>query len=179
MLKAVIFLVAGVITWTFLEYIIHRFLGHRKKGNDPVRKEHQMHHSKAHYFAPMYKKMILAVLVFSISTLVVGSLVSWFMGGLYSFGLAGMYMIYEISHKRFHKRDPLIGYGLKMRKHHFYHHFGNPKHNHGVTTDVWDKVFGTYTKPDIVRVPNKMAMVWLRDSHEVLKEKYSTHFLVR
>lgn len=178
MIKGILFLLAGVITWTLLEYLIHRFLGH-KKGKGLVKKEHQQHHAKAHYFAPMYKKIILALVVFTLSTSVVGSLVTWTMGALFSLGLAGMYFIYEITHRRFHVKDPLIRYGLKMRKHHFFHHFGNPKVNHGVTTAFWDRVFGTFTKTDRVKVPGKMAMVWLKDEADELKPKYRPHFLLR
>ncbi|HQD13549.1 MAG TPA: sterol desaturase family protein, partial [Chitinophagales bacterium] len=93
-------------------------------------------------------------------------------------GLAGMYFLYEYTHRVFHIREPLIRYGLKMRKHHFYHHFGNPKLNHGVTTAFWDRVFGTYTKPDVVKVPNKLTMVWLKDNRHGLKQKYQRHFKV-
>lgn len=178
MIKAYIFLVAGVLTWTFLEYIIHRFLGH-KAGKGIIKKEHQQHHAKAHYFAPMYKKMILALIVFTVSTLLVGSIASWLMGAFYSLGLAGMYFIYEITHRRFHVKDPLIKYGLRMRKHHFFHHFGNPKVNHGVTTALWDRVFGTFTKTDMVKVPSKMAMVWLKDEDQELKPKYVPHFFLK
>ncbi len=178
MFKGLLFIAAGVITWTLLEYVIHRFLGHMKKGKNPVRLEHQRHHAEAHYFAPMWKKLILATLVLSTSTLLTGLIFTFEMGFLFSLGLAGMYFLYEYTHRVFHIREPLIRYGLKMRKHHFYHHFGNPKLNHGVTTAFWDRVFGTYTKPDVVKVPNKLTMVWLKDNRHGLKQKYQRHFKV-
>ena len=48
-----------------------------------------------------------------------------------------------------------------MRRHHFHHHFHNPKRNHGVTSPLWDLLFRTYERPAVVRVPMKHAMGWL------------------
>lgn len=35
--------------------------------------------------------------------------------------------------------------------------------NHGVTSPIWDIVFGTYVEPEQIRVPEKLAMEWLCD----------------
>lgn len=174
-----IYFIGGVITWTLLEYLIHRFLGHKKSNKGVIKKEHTMHHSKAHYFVPMYKKLALAMVVFGMSTLMVGLITSWSIGMVYSSGLASMYFLYELTHRRFHLKAPLIRYGLKMRKHHFYHHFGNPKLNHGVTTAFWDRVFRTYKKPEKVKVPQPLVMKWLLVSGSELNIKYKDHFVIR
>lgn len=179
MLKSIVFIIAGITTWTLLEYLIHRFLGHQKKGKNIIRKEHKRHHAEADYFAAIYKKLILAILFLSFSTLLTGLLFTFKMGFLFSVGLAGMYFIYEITHRRFHIKEPVIRYGLRMRKHHFYHHFGNPKLNHGVTTAFWDRIFGTFTKTTTIKVPESMTMVWLKDEQQQLKQKYSRHFNIR
>jgi len=78
-------------------------------------------------------------------------------------GLLGFYVTYEVLHYRSHTRPPRGRYGRWLRKHHFYHHFGNPKHNHGVTSPIWDIVFRTHARPDKVRVPRRLAMMWLTD----------------
>ena len=173
-----LFALLGVAFWTFMEYIIHRFLGHQKRGKNIIRQEHLRHHAEAHYFAPLYKKLLLAILVLSTSTLLFGIIFNWLTGFSFSLGLAGMYVIYEVTHRRFHIKDPLLRYGLRMRKHHFYHHFGNPKLNHGVTTAIWDRVFGTFEKTTVIRVPDKIAMNWLRDGQDNLKPRYKRHFQI-
>lgn len=177
-MKLLLFFMSGAFMWTLLEYLIHRFLGHQKKGTTPVRREHQQHHAKAHYFSPIYKKVLLAVLFLGASTLITSFIFSFTQGLVFSTGLAGMYFLYEITHRRFHIKDPLIRYGLRMRKHHFYHHFGNPKLNHGVTTAIWDRVFGTFFKADSVKVPSKMAMKWLVNQEAEVKPRYQRHFRV-
>jgi sterol desaturase/sphingolipid hydroxylase (fatty acid hydroxylase superfamily) len=178
MINALLFLFAGIVMWTFMEYLIHRFLGHQKRGKNPVRKEHKRHHAEAHYFAPLYKKLFLATLFFTFSTVVTGLLFTFQMGIYFSLGLAGMYFIYEITHRRFHIKEPLIRYGLRMRKHHFFHHFGNPSVNHGVTTALWDRIFGTFKRPDVVKVPDQMTMIWLKDEQQQLKKRYTRHFRI-
>ena len=122
---------------------------------------------------------MLAGLIFAFLTLVIGLAFTFKMGVFFSLGFAGMYFIYEITHRRFHVKEPLIRYGLRMRKHHFFHHFGNPSINHGVTTAFWDRVFRTYQQPKIVRVPKKMTMTWLENEDKQIKPKYSSDFFIR
>lgn len=180
-MKLIFSLIAGIVFWTFLEYIIHRFLGHKKQGNNLVRKEHLRHHREGHYFSPMYRKIIAATIVAIVlgiaSYLLFGRLGSIF----FVIGLIGMYLIYEHTHRVFHVREPYIKYGLKMRKHHFYHHFKNPYLNHGVTTAFWDRVFGTYysTRKEQIPVPKSLMLQWLEDEEQSIKSKFQDHFEVK
>lgn len=181
-MKFILFLSLGVIFWTFLEYNIHRFFGHRRKGNNIIKSEHLRHHREAHYFAPMYLKSIMAIIV--IGTV---GVISYFMlpgWGAFGFttGLTLMYLLYEITHRVYHVRGPLIRYGLKMRKHHFYHHFKNPKVNHGVTVAFWDRVFGTFepTRKEPIPVPKRLAMPWLIDQqNNSVRSDYERHFQMK
>lgn len=175
----VIAFIAGVVTWTFLEYTLHRFVGHKKHGKNEFTKEHQTHHRLGHYFAPFYKKMLFAILVLGISTLVTGLILGWYIGFTYSFGIASMYLFYEWLHKRAHTHGPLNFYGRWLRKHHFYHHFKNPKMNHGVTTPFWDIVFGTRQTIDKVPVPRKMVLPWLIDKSGNILPQFEGDYDVR
>ena len=165
----------GIITWTFLEYVLHRFLGHEHKGKNFFKSEHQVHHSKANYFAPYYKKIIAAIAV----SVVLFSILVLFLSVINSIafvvGLIGMYSVYENTHYRYHSTAPLIQPFIILRKHHFYHHFHNPKVNHGVTTRFWDRVFNTFVKVDVVKVPKPMSMAWLVSDDEI-KVRYNKHF---
>ncbi len=179
MRSGLIFAVAGVVLWTLLEYMIHRFLGHQNKGKHIIKKEHQINNYVSNYFAPKNKKLFWASFLFVFLTISIGLVFTLEMGVFFSFGFAGMYFLYEITHRRYHIKEPLIRYGLRMRKHHFFHHFGNPSLNHGVTTAFWDRVFRTYHKPAIVRVPRKMTMKWLEDEEKQLKSKFKSDFVIR
>ncbi len=72
----------------------------------------------------------------------------------------GMYILYEVTHYRFHIRNPVAKPFIILRKHHFYHHFHNSKINHGVTSRFWDRVFRAFVPVEKVRVPRKRAMKW-------------------
>ncbi len=154
----------GILTWSLAEYFLHRYLGHDKRTwPNLFATEHIRHHSQGDYFAPSYKKALAALavlLVFApVSSLAVGGL----RGALFSGAFTAMYLTYEWLHRRAHTHAGIGAYGRFLRRHHFHHHFGNPKSNHGVTSPVWDWVFGTLEPPLRVRVPANLAMAWLLD----------------
>ena len=78
-------------------------------------------------------------------------------------GFAGFYLFYEVLHRLEHVWRGIGPYGRWARRHHFYHHFHNPRLNHGVTSPLWDLVFGTYARPGVIKVPEKLQMRWLVD----------------
>lgn len=156
-------LAAGVVGWTLVEYVFHRWLGHHPRLRPNFFSvEHTRHHSKGNYFAPLKFKVRTAAIVLAILT-PVAILIAGAGGLAFSLGLTGMYLVYEWFHRQAHVSVGATAYGRHMRRHHFFHHFENPKMNHGVTTPVWDWVFGTYRAPTLIRVPRKLQMVWLVD----------------
>jgi sterol desaturase/sphingolipid hydroxylase (fatty acid hydroxylase superfamily) len=156
--------VSGAFTWTLLEYWIHRCLGHdpRFRGN-PFGLEHVRHHIEGDYFAPTWKKLLLAPLAALLlgvpAVLALGPQI----GAAYVAGLIGFYGFYEVLHRLEHVWEGIGPYGHWARRHHFTHHFVDSRCNHGVTTPLWDLVFGTYRKVEVITVPPKLAMSWLKD----------------
>ncbi len=155
---------AGAFTWSFLEYVFHRWAGHhptfRKKNF--FGPEHTRHHSEGDYFTAGWKKGAAAVVVLTLVG--VPTFVAFGIYGIaYAVGLAGFYACYEAFHFRAHSHAGITAYGRYMRRHHFFHHFENTAANHGVTSPIWDVVFGTYEPASMIRVPRKLQMVWLAD----------------
>jgi sterol desaturase/sphingolipid hydroxylase (fatty acid hydroxylase superfamily) len=153
----------GALTWTLLEYLIHRWMGHdRRFRKSPFGVEHVRHHIEGNYFAPTWKKLIAAALFAGVAlgpALAIGGV-----AGLgYVAGLVAFYGAYELLHRREHTHAGIGPYGRWARRHHFHHHFVDGRRNHGVTSPIWDFVFGTYERPSIIRVPAKLCMSWLRD----------------
>lgn len=155
---------SGAFTWTFLEYVIHRWLGHdaRFRGN-PFGVEHIRHHAEGNYFAPTWKKLLLvpiaATIVGAPAILALGPA----LGAAYTAGLIGFYGAYEALHRLEHVYEGFGAYGRWARRHHFTHHFVDARVNHGVTTPLWDLVFGTYRRVEVITVPPKLRMPWLED----------------
>jgi len=172
---------AGVFGWTFTEYAMHNWRGHKGKGRNDFSKEHLAHHAKSNYFTPARKKVMGAIQVSAV-VLPLG----WFVmdlahGAVLTVSFVGSYAAYELLHRRLHTHPPKGFYGRWARKHHFFHHFSRPNHNHGVTSPIWDAVFGTLTPVDVVRVPVKQAMVWLVDpaTGEVFESLRGDYEIVR
>ena len=63
-----------------------------------------------------------------------------------------------------------------LRVHHFYHHFGHPLTNHGVSIPLWDHVFGTHVRPDKVKVPRRLVMPWLIDEDGEVRPEFADHY---
>lgn len=155
---------AGAFTWTFLEYVIHRWGGHDTRfRRTPFGVEHIRHHIEGNYFAPTWKKLLVAPLAAAIVALPAIPLLGWTLGLAYVAGLIGFYGIYEILHRLEHVWPGIGPYARWARRHHFTHHFVDARVNHGVTTPIWDLVFGTYKRADLITVPRKLAMPWLED----------------
>jgi sterol desaturase/sphingolipid hydroxylase (fatty acid hydroxylase superfamily) len=154
----------GVLTWTLLEYLIHRWMGHdRRFRKSPFGVEHVRHHIEGDYFAPTWKKLIIAAIAIAILCVPAIAIAGTGPGVAYVLGLIGFYGVYEVIHRLDHTHAGIGPYGRWSRRHHFHHHFVDARVNHGVTSPLWDLVFGTYVKPTKIKVPPKLCMPWLKD----------------
>lgn len=128
---------AGGLSWTLTEYVIHRHLFHRLPF---FLRAHDEHHRRPRARTGLSSWHSLAVLVVLAAML-------WFLLGPSGLGfLAGFasgYLAYIVVHHAIHHRTIGPGhplYAAKMR--HLVHHKG-VEANFGVVTPVWDHVFGT------------------------------------
>ena len=94
-------------------------------------------------------------------------------------GLLVMYGTYEVLHRREHTHAGIGRYGRWARRHHFHHHFVDPRTNHGVTTPLWDLVFGTYRRPEVIPVPEKLRMRWLCDATGAVRREHADRYTLR
>jgi len=180
--RATVAALLGVLTWTFLEYLIHRYMGHDKRfRKSPFGVEHLRHHIEGDYFAPSWKKALFALGVVALLSLPAIALAGRAAGLAYVAGLVGFYGVYELIHRLDHTHAGIGPYGRWTRRHHFYHHFVDGRMNHGVTSPLWDLVFGTYRKPEVITVPRRLRMRWLVDPRtgEVAAAHADTFVLAR
>jgi sterol desaturase/sphingolipid hydroxylase (fatty acid hydroxylase superfamily) len=154
---------AGALCWTFLEYGLHRFLGHdRRTWPNAFASEQTRHHSEGDYFAPTWKKALVAIVAVPVASAAAVGL-GLQSGAIFGVSVVGMCVACEIAHRRAYTHRGSGAYGCYLRRHHFHHHFANPHSNYGVTSPLWDIAFGTWEKPGRVRVPAKLRMRWLVD----------------
>ena len=140
----VIFGLLGLIFWTLLEYLLHRFILHSLY---PFRKWHALHHAKpkALICLPTPLSMLLILLlIFSPS--------AYFLDLYQAIGLTyGVwigYALYTLIHHAAHHTHPSQGWLFKYQRQHAIHHasFHNlhgAGKNFGVTNRFWDHLFRT------------------------------------
>ena len=147
-LNGVQFMAAGLLLWTLLEYCFHRFLLHARFHNPSlngiVNSQHLRHHE-----APRDQDQILVQLPFALVTSAVLYALFWAVtrdifaaSGVIS-GIWLGFLYYEAVHYRVHlslSHSPIL---QQQRRAHFYHHFLNSEKCFGVTSPLWDYVFGT------------------------------------
>lgn len=155
--------VAGLFGWTLVEYAIHYWLGHLPKGRILISSEHLAHHRDILYFTPLRLKVRGAIPVLAGLLLAVGGTCGATVGIGFVAAVAIGWTTYERLHRSIHVHGPRNAYGRWAARHHLSHHFGLPNANHGVTTPIWDVIFGTYLPVQRVRVPKSFeaAVPWL------------------
>ncbi len=167
----------GAFGWTLLEYLLHRFAGHKPRGRSPLTLEHMAHHANPDYFTPWWRKLALAVPVVG-----VGSALTMPLFGLHGvafvLGFVAGWLGYEVLHRRIHTHAPLGRFGDWARRHHLAHHFTDPAMNHGVTLPVWDQLFGTLRPAPQVRIPARRVPRWLARTDGGIDERYAGVYVV-
>ncbi|MFO1462188.1 MAG: sterol desaturase family protein [bacterium] len=144
-------LVLGLVAWTLVEYALHRFAFHRTKGREPWRTFssglHIAHHRETEardlILAPPFVGFLLAPLEIALFSLLSGSLAR---GLLIEVGLFLGYFAYEWVHWSVHFGPARFGLMRYWKAYHLYHHFKDPQRAYGVTSPIWDYVFGTAPK---------------------------------
>ena len=127
---------AGVFVWTLLEYVIHGVLGHTHRTF--VSGLHEVHHRDPRAVFALGSWLPVAVVIGSASWIFGAAPGVIFLGGVAA-GFAG----YEFVHYRIHFSRPSCALEGRLRARHLAHHFRAPDAIFGVTTPLWDVVFGT------------------------------------
>ena len=172
---------AGFLLWILFEYLLHRFAMHHLHGKGIMSREHLEHHvtsgwSFSYIHLLSWSGMLLVgfVLWMPLGWITV----SLPFGITVAVGWTAGYFFYEYQHMVSHKRAPKTRYQRLVRRHHFHHHFGAPMRNHGVTIPFWDHVFGTFERPDRVRVPRRLALAWLVDADGEIHPEFRDDYLL-
>lgn len=174
-------LAGGIALWGLFEYLLHRFAMHQLRGRGIMSREHLEHHVRAAWqWAPIFLASWSGIMLIGFAAwLPLGwvTVDTWF-GLALAVGWTVGYAFYEYQHAMAHLRPPANRYDTWVRHHHFHHHFGHPMKNHGVTSPLWDHVFGTFEHPAMVRVPRRLAMSWLVDADGDVRPEYQDRYLL-
>lgn len=135
----------GVVLWTLTEYWVHRTVMHAPGRKNPFAVEHLDHHRRPlrteqlRFDRNLWWKVAGGMVTFALV---------WPLAGLWSAAAAAVafaasYAWYTDVHHRIHHVEPTSAYRRWALRQHHTHHFGGPRTNYGVTTPLWDHIFGT------------------------------------
>ena len=138
--------VAGMLFWTLTEYILHRFAFHYDPKTDRGRRINYVLHGNHHeyprdrerLFMPAAPSLIMASLFFVLFYLVLGKIAFPFFPG-FMFG----YLIYGSMHYAIHAWNPPFKWMKPLWRNHHLHHYKHGDLGFGVSSTMWDHVFGT------------------------------------
>ena len=136
--ETTLYVVAGLVIWSLLEYAMHRFVLHRI---NPFRRLHEEHHRQpqALLATPTFlSAALIIVFVFLPATL----LSNLQIGCGITLGVTTGYFAFGVVHYAVH-HSRLHGTWLVQRRrlHALHHRF--PDRHFGVTMSIWDRIFHT------------------------------------
>jgi sterol desaturase/sphingolipid hydroxylase (fatty acid hydroxylase superfamily) len=142
----------GMFFWTFFEYILHRFLFHFLSENEEAMKiiyiihgnHHEYPRDRERLFMPPVPSIILACVVFMLMYFVAQL---FFNTSDYVFaffpGFIIGYLMYGSMHYAIHAWNPPYAWMKPLWRNHHLHHYKNEERGFGVSTTLWDRLFGT------------------------------------
>jgi sterol desaturase/sphingolipid hydroxylase (fatty acid hydroxylase superfamily) len=144
--KILAIFLAGILFWTFFEYMMHRFIFHHLAESERAKKViYVLHGNHHHYprdrerlFMPPIPSLILASIVFTLQYSLLGKMTFMFFPGF----LMG-YLMYGTMHYAIHAWNPPFKWLKPLWRNHHLHHYKDEGKGYGVSTTLWDYVFGT------------------------------------
>ena len=140
----------GLFIWTFMEYVLHRFVFHLKPIG-PISERlvylfHGIHHDdpadETRLVMPPIGAIILASILYPLFWLILGS---YWVEPFFASFLIG-YLTYDMIHFSVHHFKFKTSFMSSLVYNHMTHHYKAPHSRWGVTSPLWDYVFGTLTE---------------------------------
>lgn len=134
--------VAGSVTWGFIEYACHRWFFHGE--HTPASKSHGRHHENPETLIalPWFTSTVTAPCLWLVLRMVIPAAPASFAVSTMALGYAYYGVLHHLEHHTEINDINLKGF-KRWRAYHRVHHKMLDT-NFGVTTSLWDRVFGTH-----------------------------------
>ena len=144
--RILLIFLGGMFFWTFFEYLMHRFVFHFIADSPRAQKfiyilhgnHHEYPRDRERLFMPPVPSLILSSAIFSTMYLLMGWNVAMFFPGF----VLG-YLMYGTMHYAIHAWNPPYKWMKPLWRNHHLHHYKNEHQGFGVSTTLWDHIFGT------------------------------------
>lgn len=138
--------IAGIFFWSLTEYILHRFAFHYEAESASGKRisyimhgnHHEFPRDKQRLFMPPVPSIILSSSIFLILYLILGENAFPFFPGF----MLG-YLLYGTMHYAIHAWNPPFKWMKGLWRNHHLHHYKDDHKGFGVSSTLWDHVFGT------------------------------------
>ncbi|MBL8150762.1 MAG: sterol desaturase family protein [Blastocatellia bacterium] len=165
LMKALILTVAGFISWSFVEYVLHRFIFHyeakAKWAKKLIYRMHLEHHDYPKEIDQLFSGLGTSIPIASLYYLLVLFFVGYNGAAFMFTGLIIGYFLYEFLHYSAHHRAPKMRFLQYLKRYHMLHHHLEANMRYGVTSPVIDYLFGTFgpavRKRDALMMAPKLA----------------------
>lgn len=143
--------VFGMFSWTLFEYIMHRFVFHFFAESERAVKivyiihgnHHEYPRDRERLFMPPVPSLILASVIFSLMFFIGYLLgVEMFVFSFFPGFMLG-YLVYGSMHFAIHAWNPPYKWMKPLWRNHHLHHYKDEDKGFGVSTTLWDRIFGT------------------------------------
>jgi 4-hydroxysphinganine ceramide fatty acyl 2-hydroxylase len=147
----VLVLLAGVLVFTFVEYMMHRHFFHMEP-DTPIKDKlqyavHGVHHDypkdKDRLAMPPFVSIAYALIFYGVFTLIMGDYALFFLPGF----VMG-YAAYLGVHYMVHAYQPPKNFLKVLWVNHAVHHYKDPDVAFGVSSPLWDFILGTMPKKE-------------------------------
>ncbi|MBU3713420.1 MAG: fatty acid hydroxylase [Ferruginibacter sp.] len=144
--STIIFFIAGGFFWTLTEYVLHRFVFHHHPKTFTGKKinyllhgnHHEYPRDKQRLFMPPLPSLLIASTFIIFFRLIIGKYAYAFFPGF----MLG-YLVYASMHYAIHAWKPPFKWMKSLWINHHLHHYKHESKGFGVSSTLWDHVFGT------------------------------------
>lgn len=155
-------LIAGILTglflWTLVEYLLHRFVFHYPPRGEAQERIvflfHGIHHAqpqdKTRLVMPPVVSIPMSLILYGLLILLVQEILGLY--GWVDILMAGMligYLVYDMTHYATHHFPMRQGIFKFLKRYHMQHHYKTPNQRFGVSSPLWDWIFGTMPKDTV------------------------------
>jgi sterol desaturase/sphingolipid hydroxylase (fatty acid hydroxylase superfamily) len=142
----------GFLAWTLIEYLLHRFVFHLLPEPTFESKLKQFMVHGYHHEFPNDRMRLVAPLLLSMPIGAVVAAAYFLLAGphywrmIYAGTVLG-YITYDWVHYYTHHFRPTTRLGKFLRRYHMEHHYKDSESHFGISSPLWDWVFGTVERP--------------------------------
>lgn len=137
----------GLAFWTLAEYVLHRWVFHFEPKSAWGQRIHFIFHGVHHDYPkdrlrlvmPLSASIPMASIIYVLFSLFFAE---YTLSAFFSGFLLG-YLIYDECHYAMHHANFKSGLFKRIKDHHMLHHYSDPEKGFGVSSYIWDLIFGS------------------------------------